>query len=91
MSRVVCPGWTGGRFDQLSRSGVRWVWRANRTFSDTVEPEHVVLSGDQTKAYISLQVNLYHRHHFRHEERWGKSVNILNKGGVEEGGSLQTL
>ena len=50
---VVCSPY---RFDHLPQSGVRWVYRVNNTFSDTVEPENVAFNEHQTQAYISLQV-----------------------------------
>ncbi|XP_076469938.1 uncharacterized protein LOC143300238 [Babylonia areolata] len=45
------------RFEELSRKGVRWVYRENNRFSDDIEPEFVTFNADQTKAYISLQEN----------------------------------
>nr|KAG5713080.1 hypothetical protein BaRGS_021874 [Batillaria attramentaria] len=48
------------RFDDLSQSGVRWVYRGNgmsNPFSNNAEPEYVTFNSDYTKAYIGLQEN----------------------------------
>ena len=42
---------------ELSESGVRHVYRENNNpFSNDVEPEYIALNGDETKAYVVLQV-----------------------------------
>ena len=48
------------RFNQLSQSGVRWVYRGNgNKFSDNIEPEYITFNSDYTTAYIILQVSTY--------------------------------
>ncbi|KAL8606257.1 hypothetical protein ACOMHN_039793 [Nucella lapillus] len=46
------------RFEELSASGVRWVYRGSgNNFSNNVEPEYVAFNKDYTKAFICLQEN----------------------------------
>ncbi|KAL4216275.1 hypothetical protein ACF0H5_024000 [Mactra antiquata] len=46
------------RFEELSQSGVRWIYRGNNnTFANDIEPEYITFNTDESKAYICLQEN----------------------------------
>ncbi|KAK7114374.1 uncharacterized protein [Littorina saxatilis] len=46
------------QFNQLSKQGVRWVFRGNNnSFSDNIEPESITFNADYSIAYIGLQEN----------------------------------
>nr|KAG5688849.1 hypothetical protein BaRGS_005224 [Batillaria attramentaria] len=49
------------RFEQLSESRVRWVYRGNNSnpnpFINTLQPTAITFNDNSTKAYVTLQVN----------------------------------
>ncbi|XP_076449593.1 uncharacterized protein LOC143285995 isoform X2 [Babylonia areolata] len=46
------------QYEQLSASGVRWVYRGSgNNFSNNVEPEYVTFNHDYTTAFVCLQEN----------------------------------